>query len=114
MAGSRFRYVRSFELPDPLLPDTYIVLRIDGHSFHRQFPNPSPCLTYFLNMESYRFSEEHEFTKPNDVRALRLMDEAASSVMETFTDITLAFGESDEFRRVDLDLRNRAPAVEEL
>ena len=37
MAGSRFAYVRNFELPDPLLPDTYIVLRIDGHSFHRQF-----------------------------------------------------------------------------
>jgi len=78
MAHSRFGYVRNFELPDPLLPDTYIVLRIDGHSFHR-------------------FSGEHEFTKPNDVRALRLMDEAAKSVMETFTDITLAFGESDEF-----------------
>ena len=35
MAGSRFAYVRNFELPDPLLPDTYIVLRVDGHSFHR-------------------------------------------------------------------------------
>ncbi|KAF9647864.1 tRNAHis guanylyltransferase [Thelephora ganbajun] len=79
MAGTRFAYVRNFELPDPLLPDTYIVLRIDGHSFHRQF------------------SEEHELAKPNDVRALKLMDEAASSVMEMFTDITLAFGESDEF-----------------
>ncbi|KAF9790808.1 tRNAHis guanylyltransferase [Thelephora terrestris] len=78
MAGSKFAYVRNFELPDPLLQETYIVLRIDGHSFHR-------------------FSEDHEFAKPNDVRALQLMDEAASSVMETFTDITLAFGESDEF-----------------
>lgn len=37
MAGSKFAYVRNFELPDPLLPETYIVLRIDGHSFHRQF-----------------------------------------------------------------------------
>lgn len=37
MAGTKFAYVRKFELPDPLLPDTYIVLRVDGHSFHRQF-----------------------------------------------------------------------------
>ena len=37
MAGSRFAYVRNFELTDRLLPDTFIVLRIDGHSFHRQF-----------------------------------------------------------------------------
>ena len=51
-------------------------------------------------MYSYRFSEDHEFVKPNDVRALRLMDDAASSVMETFTDITLAFGQSDEFRLI--------------
>ena len=35
MAGSRFAYVRNFELPDPLLPETYMVLRIDGHAFHR-------------------------------------------------------------------------------
>lgn len=35
MAGSRFEYVKAFELPDPLLPATYIVLRIDGHAFHR-------------------------------------------------------------------------------
>jgi len=40
------------------------------------------------------------------------MDEAASSVMETFADITLAFGESDEFRRVDFNLRNKAPVAE--
>jgi len=36
------------------------------------------------------------------------MDEAASSVMETFADITLAFGESDEFRRVDFNLKEKS------
>jgi tRNA(His) guanylyltransferase len=41
------------------------------------------------------------------------MDEAAKSVMEMFTDITLAFGESDEFRRVHFNLRNEAPMAEE-
>ncbi|QRW13561.1 tRNA(His) guanylyltransferase [Ceratobasidium sp. AG-Ba] len=78
MANSRFAYVRTFELPDPLLPNTHIVLRIDGHAFHK-------------------FSDAHGFQKPNDERALRLMDKAAQSLMEEYPDIMLAFGESDEF-----------------
>ncbi|KAI0749384.1 tRNAHis guanylyltransferase [Daedaleopsis nitida] len=78
MAGSKFAYVRNFELPDPLLPGTFMVLRIDGHAFHR-------------------LSDEHNFTKPNDERALQLMDHAARDVMNEFKDIVLAFGESDEY-----------------
>ncbi|KAF8328348.1 tRNAHis guanylyltransferase-domain-containing protein [Cantharellus anzutake] len=78
MAGTRFAYVRSFELPDPLLPNTYLVLRVDGHGFHR-------------------FSELHGFRKPNDERALHLMNKAARDVMEAYPDSVLAFGESDEF-----------------
>ncbi|KAF7327286.1 Histidine tRNA guanylyltransferase [Mycena kentingensis (nom. inval.)] len=78
MAVSKFAYVRNFELPDPVLPGTFMVLRLDGHSFHR-------------------FSEVHAFTKPNDDRALKLLDHAASDLMEHFPDIVLAFGESDEF-----------------
>ena len=35
MAGTRFAYVKNFELPDTLLPGTYILLRLDGHGFHR-------------------------------------------------------------------------------
>lgn len=35
MAGSRFAYVKTFELPDPLLPNTYLIARLDGHAFHR-------------------------------------------------------------------------------
>lgn len=35
MAGSKYAYVRNFELPDPLLPGTFLVYRLDGHSFHR-------------------------------------------------------------------------------
>ena len=38
MAGTRFAYVKNFELPDPLLPGTYILLRLDGHGFHRYGP----------------------------------------------------------------------------
>jgi tRNA(His) guanylyltransferase len=45
-----------------------------------------------------RFSEEHGFIKPNDLRALRLMDYAAVYVMNDIKDVVLAFGESDEFR----------------
>ncbi|KAH8983494.1 Thg1 C terminal domain-containing protein [Lactarius akahatsu] len=55
MAGSRWAYVRNFELPDTLLPNTFILLRLDGHSFHR-------------------FADDHAFVKPNDLRALELMD----------------------------------------
>ncbi|TCD65247.1 tRNA-His guanylyltransferase [Steccherinum ochraceum] len=78
MAVSRFAYVKSFEQPDPLLPNTYIIVRVDGHAFHR-------------------LSQEHQFTKPNDERALQLMDHAAKDVMNEFQDVILAFGESDEY-----------------
>ncbi|OBZ72010.1 putative tRNA(His) guanylyltransferase [Grifola frondosa] len=94
MAGSKFAYVKNFELPDPLLPGTFMVLRVDGHAFHR-------------------LSEEHNFTKPNDERALQLMDHAARDVMNEFKDIVLAFGESDEFSflfRKSTTLYNRRQA----
>lgn len=45
MANSRFEYVRTFELPDPLLPATYLVVRVDGKGFHRCVPRPPPRLT---------------------------------------------------------------------
>lgn len=51
-------------------------------------------------LKMHRFSEKHEFTKPNDVRALQLMDHAARDLMEEYPDIILAFGESDEYRLV--------------
>ncbi|KIP07646.1 hypothetical protein PHLGIDRAFT_70673 [Phlebiopsis gigantea 11061_1 CR5-6] len=81
MAGTKFAYVKSFELPDVLLPGTYILVRLDGHGFHR-------------------LSQDHNFSKPNDERALRLMDHAARDVLNEFKDIVIAFGESDEYRLV--------------
>lgn len=79
MAGSRYAYVRNFELPDPVLPNTYMLVRIDGKGFHK-------------------FSNDHQFTKPNDERALELMNESARFVMKDLRpEITLAFGESDEY-----------------
>ena len=84
MAGSRYAYVRNFELPDPLLPSTFFVIRIDGKGFHG-------------------FSKLHNFDKPNDKNALALMNEAAKRVVggrELNGECVLAFGESDEYRYV--------------
>ncbi|SPO40305.1 related to THG1 - protein required for tRNA-His guanylylation at 5` end [Pseudozyma flocculosa] len=79
MAGTKFAYVRNFELPDAVLPSTYMVVRIDGKGFHK-------------------FSKAHAFAKPNDPLALELMNEAARHVMAQLKgQVTMAFGESDEY-----------------
>ena len=78
MAKSRFEYVKKFEQDDRCLLGCWIVVRIDGRSFHR-------------------FTTEHAFVKPNDIRALTLMDVSAQSVMEEFRDIVFAYGQSDEY-----------------
>jgi tRNA(His) guanylyltransferase len=44
-----------------------------------------------------RFSEDHNFTKPNDENALRLMNRCAESVICEHSDIILAYGQSDEY-----------------
>ncbi|XP_059473605.1 probable tRNA(His) guanylyltransferase [Neocloeon triangulifer] len=91
MANSKFEYVRNFEADDRCLPNTWIVVRIDGRGFHK-------------------FSEKHEFVKPNDKRSLDLMSKAASRVMTEFKEICLAYGQSDEFSFVfkrDTDLHKR-------
>ena len=78
MANSRFEYVRKFEQEDKCLLGCWIVVRVDGRSFHK-------------------FSNEHEFEKPNDGRALELMNRSAVTVMEEFRDIVFAYGQSDEY-----------------
>lgn len=45
-----------------------------------------------------RFSEIHKFDKPNDARALNLMNSCAVSMLEKFPDIIFAYGDSDEYR----------------
>ncbi|KAG8715040.1 tRNA-His guanylyltransferase [Ceratobasidium sp. 423] len=85
MANTRFQYVRSFELPDPLLPNTHLVLRIDGHAFHK-------------------FSDAHGFRKPNDERALQLMDKAAQTVMEEYPDIEIR--DYFSWRQADTHINN--------
>ncbi|KAJ2825330.1 tRNA-histidine guanylyltransferase 1-like [Coemansia erecta] len=78
MAKSKYEYVRAFESDDRLLPSTWLVVRIDGQGFTK-------------------FTEKHGFAKPNDIRALRLMNRAASTVLDSMSEIVLAFGQSDEY-----------------
>ncbi|CZT51915.1 THG1 Protein required for tRNAHis guanylylation at 5 prime [Rhynchosporium secalis] len=78
MANSKYEYVKNFEQPDLLIPNTWIVVRIDGRGFHK-------------------FSNKYAFEKPNDRRALDLMNAAAMAVMNELPDIVIAYGISDEY-----------------
>ncbi|KAG2182376.1 hypothetical protein INT43_007306 [Umbelopsis isabellina] len=78
MANSKYEYVRNFELDDSALPSTWMVVRIDGRGFHG-------------------FSDMHTFDKPNDLKALGVMNKAAIEVMKNIRDITIAYGQSDEY-----------------
>ncbi|CCH40937.1 tRNA(His) guanylyltransferase [Wickerhamomyces ciferrii] len=91
MAKSRYEYVKEFEQDRILLPNTFIVIRIDGKSFHK-------------------FSKDYNFIKPNDLRALKLANAAAINVKRSIKDVILAFGESDEYSFIlkpDTQLFNR-------
>lgn len=78
MANSKFEYVKTFERETHLLPECSILIRVDGRGFHK-------------------FSDFYEFEKPNDVRALNLMNKAAHCVMQELSDVFLAYGDSDEY-----------------
>ncbi|KAL7752012.1 tRNA-histidine guanylyltransferase 1-like [Sorochytrium milnesiophthora] len=81
MANSKYQYVRGFERNDALLPNTYIVVRIDGKGFHKHI----------------RFTKTYDFEKPNDERALHLANHCATRVLEQVKDICIAYGQSDEY-----------------
>ncbi|XP_035898434.1 probable tRNA(His) guanylyltransferase [Anopheles stephensi] len=78
MALSRFEYVKQFEQEEKLLPNCWVVVRIDGKGFHR-------------------FCNVHTFTKPNDLDALQLMNLAGMTVMQEFNEIAIGYGQSDEY-----------------
>jgi len=78
MANTRFQYVKKFETYDTILLNCYFVIRIDGKGFTE-------------------FCDLHGFEKPNDLRALKLMNKSAKHVMKNFTDIIISYGESDEY-----------------
>lgn len=71
-------YMKRCRKEDYCLPNSWIVVRLDGRAFTR-------------------FTDLHSFTKPNDSRALELMNRAAVKVMEELKDICLAYGQSDEY-----------------
>ena len=78
MSNSKFEYVKSFENKNDLLKNTYIVIRIDGKGFTK-------------------FTDAHQYKKPNEIKGIKVMVLAAISVMESFPEIFLAYGQSDEF-----------------
>jgi tRNA(His) guanylyltransferase len=78
MSNSKFEYVKAFENHNDCLKNTYIVVRIDGKAFTK-------------------FTDAHQFTKPNDIQGIKLMLMAGLSVMEAFTEIFMGYGQSDEF-----------------
>lgn len=45
-----------------------------------------------------RLSDKYQFEKPNDPRALDLMNAAAVEVVRELQDLIIAYGVSDEFR----------------
>lgn len=57
---------------------------------------PHPCIHVEAKHKD-RFSKKYEFEKPNDKRALDLMNAAAKAVMKEIPDLVLAYGVSDEF-----------------
>ena len=78
MSNSRFEYVKGFENKNDLLKNTYIVIRIDGKGFTK-------------------FTDAHQYKKPNEIQGIKLMALAGISVMESFPEIFLGYGQSDEF-----------------
>ena len=78
MANSQYEYVKQFELSDALLPHCWLVCRVDGHGFSS-------------------FAQRHGWLKPNDDRALQLMNAAACALMAAYPEVVLAYGQSDEF-----------------
>ncbi|KKA24235.1 TRNAHis guanylyltransferase [Rasamsonia emersonii CBS 393.64] len=91
MANSKYEYVKSFEQSDVLLPDTWIVVRIDGRGFH----NDGDAMLFVIRL---LLSDKYGFEKPNDRRALDLMNAAAVDVMKELPDLNIAYGVSDEYR----------------
>jgi tRNA(His) 5'-end guanylyltransferase len=53
-----------------------------------------PCHTHTSN----RMCAKYGFEKPNDRRALELMNAAAKAVMSDIPEITIGYGISDEYR----------------
>lgn len=60
-----------------------------------------------LNLNHARFANKYSFEKPNDRRALDLMNEAAKSVLTELPELVIAYGVSDEYRCAESKLCTR-------
>jgi len=78
VVNTKCNYLKDMETKINLLPHCWIVVRIDGKGFHK-------------------FSEKHNFEKPNDFRSIELMSMSAKAVMTMYPDIVLSYGQSDEY-----------------
>ncbi|KAK4356134.1 hypothetical protein RND71_025105 [Anisodus tanguticus] len=78
MANSKYQYVKCFEAEDEVMYPNIVVVQIDGRDFGS-------------------FSEKHGFKKPNDEKALNLMNACAIKVLENFSNVIFAYGFSDEY-----------------
>ncbi|XP_058186038.1 tRNA(His) guanylyltransferase 2-like isoform X1 [Rhododendron vialii] len=78
MANSKYEYVKSFEEEDEVMLPNLIVVRIKGRNFRR-------------------FSDVHKFEKPNDEKALNLMNTCAAAILEEYPDIVFSYGFRDEY-----------------
>jgi len=78
MSKSRYEYVRHFEIHSTVLPQTWVVVRLDGRGFTK-------------------FTAQHNFEKPNDIRALSLMNQTAQNLCLSFKEVVMAYGQSDEY-----------------
>jgi len=65
---SKYAYVKKYLQSHSILPQTYIVIRVDGRGFSK-------------------FTDIHGYTKPNDEKGLRVMNRAAAFVMAGHKDI---------------------------
>ncbi|CAG8639929.1 8506_t:CDS:2, partial [Paraglomus occultum] len=88
MAKSKFEYVKKFELNDSLLPNTCDNGTVSGNILTRR-----PLIL----LHGPRFSDVHDFKKPNDKNALDLMNKCAECVMNNVHDVLLSYGQSDEY-----------------
>ena len=66
-----------------------------GEASTSKNPQPAHCIQILIGI---RFSNKYSFEKPNDRRALDLMNAAAKAVMTELPDIVIAYGISDEYR----------------
>ncbi|KAL0542979.1 hypothetical protein IC582_018063 [Cucumis melo] len=78
MANSKYEYVKLFEDDDEVMLPNLIVVRVVALDFRR-------------------FSEVHGFVKPNDEKALELMNCCAMATMEMFSDVIFSYGFNDEY-----------------